>query len=224
MRLLVVDDEEDICEILKFNLEGEGYAVDTAHSAEEALEMLTSEHRLILLDVMLVHSSGFEMAQQLRAQGNRIPIIFLTALSTEQNQLRGFELGGDDYIAKPFSFPTVLARIKSVLKRSYPSNDAPTELHFRGLQLDLAGAHATLQGDALALTRKEFDILALLLAHPRQYFTREDILAKVWNDDAYIGARSVDVHIARLRKKLGAMGNCITNRIGFGYFFNTETT
>ena len=222
MKLLIVDDEEDICEILRFNLESEGYEVDTVHSGEEALEILSPEHRLILLDVMLVHMSGFEMAQRLRARGNEIPIIFLTALGAEQDQLRGFELGGDDYITKPFTFPTVLARVKSVIKRSYPTGSSPTELSYKGLYLDLAGAHASLDGEALSLTRKEFDILVLLLSHPGHYFTREDIIDKVWSDDTYIGTRSVDVHITRLRKKLGALGNCITNRIGFGYFFNIE--
>lgn len=222
MRLLVVDDEEDICEILRFNLESEGYDVDTAHSGEEALEILSPEHRLILLDVMLVHMSGFEVAQRLRAKGNEVPIIFLTALGAEQDQLKGFKLGGDDYITKPFSFPTVLARIKSVVKRSYPADNSPKELAYKGLYLDLAGAHASLDGEALSLTRKEFDILVLLLSQPGHYFTREEIMDKVWEDDTYIGARSVDVHITRLRKKLGTIGNCITNRIGFGYFFNIE--
>lgn len=222
MKLLVVDDEEDLCEILRFNLEAEGFAVDTAHSAEEAMKVLGPEHKLILLDVMLVHASGFDLARRLRREGNEVPVIFLTALSSEGDQLKGFDLGADDYITKPFSFPTVLARIQAVLKRSYPNEEEPQSLSFGGLALDLAGAHALLDDQPLPLTRKEFDILALLLGHPGRYFTREDIISNVWSDDTFIGNRSVDVHIARLRKKLGTLGDRLSNRTGFGYYFDEK--
>lgn len=194
--LLIVDDEEDICEILRFNLETEGYAVDTALSAEEALALMAgSTYDLLLLDVMMERMSGFEMAEHLRQQGDRTPIIFLTALGGHDDQLHGFSVGADDYIAKPFSFDTVLARVRAVLRRTAPS--APTVLN--------------------NLTKREHLILQLFSQHPGRYFSREEILEAVWPDDALVGERSVDVHIARLRKKLGPDGNRIVNKTGFGY-------
>lgn len=194
--LLIVDDEEDICEILRFNLETEGYAVDTALSAEEALALMAgSSYDLLLLDVMMERMSGFEMAERLRQQGDRTPIIFLTALGGHDDQLHGFSVGADDYIAKPFSFDTVLARVRAVLRRTAPS--APTALN--------------------SLTKREHLILQLFSQHPGRYFSREEILEAVWPDDALVGERSVDVHIARLRKKLGPDGNRIVNKTGFGY-------
>ncbi len=194
--LLIVDDEEDICEILRFNLATEGYAVDTALSAEEALALMAgSTYDLLLLDVMMERMSGFEMAEHLRQQGDRTPIIFLTALGGHDDQLHGFSVGADDYIAKPFSFDTVLARVRAVLRRTAPS--APTALN--------------------SLTKREHLILQLFSQHPGRYFSREEILEAVWPDDALVGERSVDVHIARLRKKLGPDGNRIVNKTGFGY-------
>lgn len=222
MRLLVVDDEEDLCEILRFNLEAEGYEVDTAQSAEEAEKILGPQHKLLLLDVMLVKASGFDLARRLRSEGNEVPIIFLTALSSESDQLKGFDLGADDYIAKPFSFPTVLARIQSVLKRAYPAAPEQQGVSFAGLALDYAGARALLNERPLPLTRKEFDILSLLMQHPGNSFTREEIIARVWGEDAFIANRSVDVHIARLRKKLGPLGERLSNRTGFGYYFDVQ--
>jgi len=198
-RILVVDDEEDLCEILRFNLEAEGYAVDVAYSAEDALALMAKNPcHLLLLDVMMGGMSGYEMARRLREQGNSTPVIFLTARNAHDDQLEGFGVGADDYITKPFSFDTVLARIKAVLRRSAP--EAPAGLNTPG-----------------GLTRREHLILELFRQHPGRYFTREEILAAVWPDDALVGERSVDVHIARLRKKLGPDGNRIVNKTGFGY-------
>lgn len=197
-RILVVDDEEDLCEILRFNLEAEGFAVDTAHSAEEALGMHATHFDLILLDVMMDRMSGFEMAEELRKRGDNTPIIFLTALDGHDDQLRGFDSGADDYIAKPFSFDTVLARVRAVLRRSTTPVLPKTTVDSN-------------------LTRREHLILELFQKHPGRYFTREEILAAVWPDDTLVGERSVDVHIARLRKKLGAEGQRIVNKTGFGY-------
>lgn len=197
-RILVVDDEEDLCEILRFNLEAEGFAVDTAHSAEEALCMHATHFDLILLDVMMDRMSGFEMAEELRKRGDNTPIIFLTALDGHDDQLRGFDSGADDYIAKPFSFDTVLARVRAVLRRSTTPVLPKTTVDSN-------------------LTRRENLILELFQKHPGRYFTREEILAAVWPDDTLVGERSVDVHIARLRKKLGAEGQRIVNKTGFGY-------
>ena len=223
--ILVVDDEQDLCEILRFNLESEAYAVDTANSAEEALEILGPQHSLILLDVMMDQMSGYQMLNIVRRQRNNdIPIIFLTAKSTENDQLTGFNLGADDYITKPFSIKTVLARVKAVLKRYHTDekSDAPTAataISADDLSVDLVSKRVFANGEEIQLTRKEFLILAMLIQNSSKYFSREEILSRVWDDDTLVTDRSVDVHIARLRKKLGTAGNHIANRIGFGYFF-----
>ena len=200
-RILVVDDEEDLREILRFNLETEGFEVETAASAEEALAIFNfqfSIFNLILLDVMMDKMSGFEMAEELRRRGDNTPIIFLTARDAHDDQLQGFGVGADDYITKPFSFDTVLARVRAVLRRSNQNNQSN-------------------QNTPNTLTKREHLILQLFREHPGQFFTREEILKAVWPDDAYVGERSVDVHIARLRKKMGAEGQRIVNKTGFGY-------
>lgn len=197
-RILVVDDEEDLREILRFNLESEGFEVETAASAEEALSNVNcqlSTINLILLDVMMDKMSGFELAEELHRRGDNTPIIFLTARDAHDDQLQGFGVGADDYITKPFSFDTVLARVKAVLRRTNQNN----------------------QNTPNTLTKREHLILQLFREHPGQFFTREEILKAVWPDDAYVGERSVDVHIARLRKKLGTEGQRIVNKTGFGY-------
>jgi DNA-binding response OmpR family regulator len=200
-RILVVDDEEDLREILRFNLEAEGFEVETAASAEEALVAVSCQQstiNLILLDVMMDRMSGFEMAEVLRRRGDQTPIIFLTARDAHDDQLQGFGVGADDYITKPFSFDTVLARVKAVLRRSSQNNQSN-------------------QNAPITLTKREHLILQLFQEHPGQFFSRDEILKAVWPDDAYVGERSVDVHIARLRKKLGAEGQRIVNKTGFGY-------
>ena len=197
-RILVVDDEEDLREILRFNLEAEGFAVDTADSAEAALVKCRTAYSLILLDVMMEGMSGYEMARTLRERGDETPIVFLTARDAHDDQLQGFGVGADDYITKPFSFDTVLARIRAVMRRSgqniQSGRDAPN-----------------------TLTKREHLILDLFRQQPGRFFTREEILHAVWPDDACVGERSVDVHIARLRKKLGSDGGRIVNKTGFGY-------
>ncbi len=208
-RILVVDDEQDLCEILRFNLEAEDYEVDTAASAEEALEKVEGGKRgvdgydLLLLDVMMGGMSGFDLARRLRESGDQTPVIFLTALGGHDDQLQGFDAGADDYIAKPFSFDTVLARVKAVLRRSQNNQSIQN--------------NPNIQNNQNNLTRREHLILQLLADHPGRYFSREEILDAVWPDDTLVGERSVDVHIARLRKKLGAEGQRIVNKTGFGY-------
>ena len=196
MRILVVDDEQDLCEILRFNLEAEGFEVDTAGSAEEAMPMVTAtSHDLLLLDVMMDRMSGFDMAARLRSQGIATPIIFLTARDAHDDQLQGFATGADDYITKPFSFDTVLARIRAVLRRTGTTTQpAPSDL-----------------------TKREYLILKLFSDNPGRFFSREEILSAVWPGDTCVNERSVDVHIARLRKKMGANGSRIMNKTGFGY-------
>lgn len=222
-RVLVVDDEFDLCEILRFNLESEGFDVDTAQSAEEALSLIDGGLRpdLILLDVMMEKMSGFDMAKVLRQRGDEVPIIFLTALNTEQELLLGFESGADDYVTKPYSFQTVLARIRAVLKRSASQPPAVTSntICIDNLHINLDDKTVRVNDTEIILTRKEYSILLLLVQHPGTYFSREQIISQVWEPDIYVCDRSVDVHIARIRKKLLEVGERISNRTGMGYYF-----
>ena len=224
MRLLIVDDEPDLCEILCFNLESEGFDTERAYSAESALALIANgqQFALILLDVMMERMSGIEMAQQLRDAGNNTPIIFLTARNAETDMLEGFNAGADDYITKPFSFPTILARVKAVLKRAGSNNQQQT-IKFGGLEANLQHKTVSINDEPAPLTKKEFDILALLLQHTGEHFTREQIMSSVWDDNIYVNDRSVDVHIARMRKKLGSYADCIVNHSGFGYTFIPPT-
>lgn len=225
-RILVVDDEEDLCEILKFNLENEGYEVDTANSAEEALQMDISHYNLLLLDVMMGEISGFKMARMLKQDKKtaQIPIIFITAKDTENDTVTGFNLGADDYISKPFSLREVTARVKAVLRRttSAESGSVPEQLIYKSLVLDIVKKKVCIEGEEAPLTKKEFEILLLLLQNKGRVFSREDILNKVWSDEVYVLDRTIDVNITRLRKKIGDYGKCIVTRLGYGYCFEAE--
>lgn len=224
-RILVVDDEEDLCEILKFNLENEGYEVDTANSAEEALKMDICNYNLLLLDVMMGEISGFKMASMLKKDKKtaRIPIIFITAKDTENDTVTGFNLGADDYISKPFatrSGGTCQGRTKTHLARR---NGACTGTDF--LQDAGAGHHqekVCIDGEEAPLTKKEFEILLLLLQNKGRVFSREDILNRIWSDEVYVLDRTIDVNITRLRKKIGIYGKCIVTRLGYGYCSEAE--
>lgn len=224
MKLLVVDDEHDICEILQYNLETEGYEVTTAHSAEEALCLPLQDFSLILLDVMMGELSGFQMAKRLKANAetSHIPIIFITALDDEDNIVTGLDIGADDYISKPISLKEVKARVKAVLRRS-ARNDAD-ETHdnaiaYKGLLLNLDSKTAILDGEAMSLTKLEFELLALLIQNANRVFSREELLRRCWPQDVYVLDRTVDVNITRLRKKLGHYGKQIRTRVGYGYTF-----
>lgn len=220
-RILVVDDEEPLREILQFNLEVEGYEVDTAASAEAALAMNPERYALILLDVMLEGMSGFRMAQQLKARPETaaVPIIFCTARDTEDDTVAGLNIGADDYIVKPFSVREVLARVRSVLRRTAAETAERTTLEFEALKLDCSGKSCTLDGREVRLTKKEFEILALLLAHRGVVFSREEILRRIWSDEVIVLDRTVDVNITRLRRKIGRYGDRIVTRLGYGYGF-----
>lgn len=223
-KILVVDDEADICEVLKFNLENEGFLVETAQSAETALPKLDDDTQLILLDVMMGGMSGFQMAQKIRAKGKQTPIIFLTAKDTENDMLTGFSVGGDDYISKPFSIKEIIVRVKAVLKRGKlekTTESGPRKnIQVEDMEINYEAKQVYIKGKALSLTRKEFEILVLLAENAGRVYSREEILRKVWEDDGYVLDRTVDVHITRLRKKLGAYGALIANRTGYGYCFN----
>ena len=225
-RILVVDDEEDLCEILKFNLENEGYEVDTANSAEEALKMNISSYHLLLLDVMMGEISGFKMANLLKKDKKtaQVPIIFITAKDTENDTVTVFNLGADDYISKPFSLREVIARVKAVLRRTATSDTekAPEQLCYQSLVIDITKKKVSIDGEEVPLTKKEFEILFLLLQNKGRVFSREDILSRIWSDEVYVLDRTIDVNITRLRKKIGTYGKRIVTRLGYGYCFETE--
>ena len=222
-RILVVDDEQDLCEILKFNLETEGYQVDTAYSAEEALTMDLTSYHLLLLDVMMGEMSGFALARKL--QGNAatasLPIIFLTARDTENDMVTGFNLGADDYISKPFSIREVLVRVRAVLRRTGNANaeDAESTLQYQGLQLNLSNKTVTVNGEVVPFTKTEFELLHTLLEEKGRVFSRQELINKVWPSDVLVLDRTVDVNITRLRKKIRPFSKCIVTRLGFGYLF-----
>lgn len=222
--ILIVDDEPDIREILQFNLQNEGYNIDLAESAEQASKQLSSKHKLILLDVMMGGISGFKFADQLRKDGNTTPIIFLTAKDTENDMLTGFSLGGDDYISKPFSIKEVVARVRSVLRRTHQDTTVSSAniLTVNTLIIDFDTKTVTVDNRIVDLTKTEFNILVLLVENTGKIFSRSDILDKAWKDDGIVLERTVDVHIARLRKKIGVYGDYIINRTGYGYTFNMQ--
>lgn len=223
-RILVVDDEQDLCEILKFNLETEGYDVETANSAEEALELDLPSFDLLLLDVMMGGMSGFALAKKLKAAPVTagIPIIFLTAKDTENDTITGFNLGADDYISKPFSLREVLVRVRAVLRRTAEQHGEPhhSTISYQGLVMDLDKKTVTIDGEEVAFTKTEFELLHLLLAERGRVFSREQLIERVWPKDVLVLDRTVDVNITRLRKKVGRFAKCIVTRLGFGYYFD----
>ena len=218
-RILVVDDEEDICAILKFNLSKEGYEVVTANSAEEALTLDIASFNLLLLDVMMGGMSGFELTGKVKTDPKTagVPVIFITARDTEDDAVEGLDLGADDYISKPFSIREVVSRVKAVLRRTAAIPDAST-----GIFIDDEKKVVTVDGAAVALTRIEYEIFRLLFTNKGKVFPREDILSKVWPDDVIVTDRTVDVNITRLRKKIGEYGNRIVSRHGFGYLYEEQ--
>ena len=218
-RILVVDDEEDICEILRFNLAKEGFEVVTANSAEEALAMDIASFNLLLLDVMMGGMSGFEMARRLKASPDtaNVPVMFITARDTEDDAVEGLDLGADDYISKPFSIREVVSRVKAVLRRT----GAPASKE-SGIFIDDERKVVSVNGEAISLTRIEYEILKLLFTNKGKVFQRADILSRVWPDDVVVTDRTVDVNITRLRKKIGEYGDRIVSRHGFGYLYEEK--
>jgi DNA-binding response OmpR family regulator len=224
-RILVVDDEESLCEILKFNLTQAGYEVDVAYSAEEALTMYAAGYDLLILDVMMGEISGFQMASILKKSKPtaNIPIIFCTARDTEEDTLKGLDLGADDYISKPFSVKEVVARVKAILRRNAQPNNQKEQkfLRYETLLIDVEKKKVSVDGKELSLTPKEFEILHLLLQNANRVFSRDALLENVWPEDVYVNDRTIDVHITRLRKKLTPYDDNLTTRLGYGYCFET---
>ena len=222
-KILVVDDEQDLLEILKFNLETEGYEVATATSAEEALHLNLGDFNLLLLDVMMGGMSGFAMARKLKDNPSTaaIPIIFLTARDTENDTLTGFSLGADDYISKPFSIREVLVRVRAVLRRTAdPSTQQSNTLRYQGIETNLDKKTVSIEGEDIPFTKTEFELLHLLLDERGRVFSRQELIDRVWPKDVLVLDRTVDVNITRLRKKIGPYAKCIVTRLGFGYYFD----
>ena len=225
-RILVVDDEADLREILMFNLENEGYDVEVACSGEEAVEKMANPFDLILLDIMMGGISGLRVAEKIRRELNIItPIIFLTAKITENDMLTGFSIGADDYITKPFSVKEVIARCKAIIKRSEIGSNKEIlsakkdKITIDNLHISMTDMQVYIDNIEVLLTKKEYEILLLLTNNIGRTYSRDEILDRVWNDESYVLERTIDVHITRLRKKLGDIGVRITNRSGYGYCF-----
>ena len=239
-RLLVIDDEEAICEILKYNLSKEGFEVDTAYSAEEALEMDLTPYDLFIVDIMMEHLSGFDFAKSLRnaTATESVPIIFCSALSGEDDTVMGLNIGADDYITKPFKMSEVIARVNAVLRRAQLARKAaeaatapkarpmsdPMEdqIVYQGLRIDPNDKVAYLDDERIPLTKTELEILSFFLTHRNRIYSRQEIIRRVWDDDVVVTTRTIDTNITRLRKKIGIYGNNIETRQGFDYGFKEK--
>ena len=222
-RVLIIDDDYDLCEILSFNIEAQGYQVSVAHSAHEAVQLNIASFDLLLLDVMMPGMSGFQLAQELKEDYiySQVPIIFLTALDSEDDILKGFDLGADDYIAKPFSIKELLARVKAVLNRMSQQQHVDNQLRFDGIVIDTHSKTVTIDGENVALTKTEYELLLFFLKHKNEVFTREQLVEHVWPTNTVVTLRTIDVNITRLRKKLGQYASHIITRTRFGYCFET---
>lgn len=223
-QILIVDDEATLCDTLAFCLEQEGFDVETAYSAEQALTMPLADFDLVLLDIMMGEISGLQMARIMKSSPTTasVPIIFCTARDDEEDVVKGLDLGGDDYITKPYSLKTMLARIRSVLRRAPARDDGGDEddtVAYRGLSLSLSARVCTVDGREVKMPRKEFEILLTLLTHPGRIFSREELLNAVWPDEVVVGDRVVDVNITRIRRKIAPYDANIITRTGYGYGF-----
>jgi len=236
-KILVIDDEEAVCEILKFNLEKEGYEVDTAYSAEEALDMDNlGSYSLFLVDIMMGQLSGFDFASRIRnvTETENTPILFCSALSDEDCVVKGLNIGADDYITKPFNIGEVLARVRAILRRTGLAQQRTAEdiieqesiyepdVVFRSIRIDRNNKEVYIDNELVTLTRTEFDILLFFLTHRNRIYSREEIIKHVWGDDVVVTGRTIDTNITRLRKKLGESEKYLVTRQGFGYGFKEK--
>ena len=220
MKILVVDDEQLLVKGIKFNLENEGYQVLTAYDGAAAVELARRESLdLIILDLMMDDMDGFQVIHHLRTNGILTPLFVLSGRQAEVDKVLALGIGADDYIAKPFSIREVLARVRSVLRRTAQPAAEEKAVAFEGLRMDLTRKVCTIDGEPLALTKKEFEILALLLSSRGKIFSREEILRQVWSDEVIVLDRTIDVNITRLRRKIGPYGEHIVTRLGYGYGF-----
>lgn len=224
-KILIVDDEEDLCEILQFNLKGEGFYTEVAYSAEEALKKNIESFNLIILDVMMGAMSGFKLAEKIRKEiSTEIPIVFITAKNSENDLLTGFNVGGDDYITKPFSINEIIARVKAILKRTQKQNEiSSSSIIMDDIELDFSKKIMLVEKKEVQLTKKEFEIIALLVKNNGRIFTRAEIFNKVWDKHTIVSERTIDVHITHLRKKMGKYGEYLKSKTGFGYAFEKNS-
>lgn len=229
-KILVIDDEESVCEILRFNLEKEGYEVDCAYSAEEALEMDLEPYSLFMVDIMMDKLSGYDFAKRVKyvTATEDTPILFCSALDNEDNIVMGLNIGADDYVTKPFVIGEVLARVRAILRRAAKNKDTmpdpnkviyESDIIFKGLRIDRNEKICYINDNPAPLTRTEFNILLFFLTHRNRIYSREEIISQVWGDEIVVTHRTIDTNITRLRKKLGEYGNNIVTRQGFGYGF-----
>ena len=222
-RILIVDDEKDLCQIIEYNLISNGYDADSVNSAEEAIQLDLNKYDLAILDVMMGRMSGFQLAESIKSNKSTssLPIIFLTEKDSEEDTLLGFELGADDYITKPFGIRELLARVKAVLHRyEKVETMADAVLIYKGLSIDVESKTVTIDGKIVNLTKKEYELLRILLSNKDHVLSRQQLVSMVWTGDSQVSDRTVDVNITRMRKKIGAYSSCIVTRQGFGYCFS----
>lgn len=220
--ILIVDDEPDIREILRYNLEKAGFNITEASSGDDALNKLSKDLDLAILDIMMPGNDGYEVCKKIREQGNTLPLIFLTAMDREFDEVRGLEVGGDDYVKKPFSPKMLIARINAILRRVDQINSKGTSISFGDLEINTLTYIAKLEDNELHLPRKEFELLAYFMNQPNIIFTREELLSRIWEEDVFVIDRTIDVHINRIRSKLGIYKNWIETVKGVGYRFRPK--
>ena len=220
--ILIVDDEPDIREILRYNLEKEGFSITEAVDGNDALDKVSKDLDLAILDIMMPGKDGYEVCRKIREQGNTLPIVFLTAMDREFDEVKGLEVGGDDYVRKPFSPKMLIARINAIFRRIDQINSKGTSICFGELEINTSTYIAQLDGEELHLPRKEFDLLAFFMSQPNIIFTREELLGRIWEEDVFVVDRTIDVHINRIRSKLGPYKNWIETVKGIGYRFRPK--
>jgi two-component system alkaline phosphatase synthesis response regulator PhoP len=220
--ILIVDDEPDIRAILRYNLEKEGFSITEAVDGNDALDKLSKDLDLAILDIMMPGKDGYDVCRKIREQGNTLPIVFLTAMDREFDEVKGLEVGADDYVRKPFSPKMLIARINAIFRRIDQINSKGTNISFGELEINTSTYIAQLDGEELHLPRKEFELLAFFMSHPNIIFNRDELLGRIWEEDVFVVDRTIDVHINRIRSKLGPCKNWIETVKGIGYRFRPK--
>jgi len=220
--ILIVDDEPDIRAILRYNLEKEGFSITEAVDGNDALDKLSKDLDLAILDIMMPGKDGYDVCRKIREQGNTLPIVFLTAMDREFDEVKGLEVGADDYVRKPFSPKMLIARINAIFRRIDQINSKGTNISFGELEINTSTYIAQLDGEELHLPRKEFELLAFFMSQPNIIFNRDELLGRIWEKDVFVVDRTIDVHINRIRSKLGPCKNWIETVKGIGYRFRPK--